>query len=371
MARLDALERLRRNLLAAGIRAALLSNPESLASLVGYEHRAEDWPVSDPFTASPPLLLITPERAVLLVPAAYRKDAAGVACEVILTASHISRGTPPNSRRALGEALVRLAPAPGPIGVERSLPYWVGEMLIRHGGEPVSVDALVVGSRTVKLAAEVRALRAAAAIADLVQETIKAKAQPGISEAKLASLAHAAANDRVGRRIPLLIPIAAGPASAEGFALAGGRVLRDGDLVLVDAGPWIDGVWGDSANAVVLGPPTREHLRMFDAVRRALELAIDACRPGAVAGDIDRSVRAALEPWGPAVYQHHTGHGLGAAWSEPPLIIPDCRERIEEGMVLAVEPALYVRGVGGIRLEHMFRVGPNENEVLTRFEHTL
>ena len=70
-------------------------------------------------------------------------------------------------------------------------------------------------------------------------------------------------------------------------------------------------------------------------------------------------------------YSHHTGHRIGAAWSEEPRITPYCGARLEEGMVLALEPAIYQPGWGGIRLEHTFLVGANGNEILTKFEHTL
>ena len=61
----------------------------------------------------------------------------------------------------------------------------------------------------------------------------------------------------------------------------------------------------------------------------------------------------------------------GAAWSEEPRITPYCAERLEEGMVLALEPAIYQPGWGGIRLEHVFVVHATGNEILTKFEHTL
>jgi Xaa-Pro aminopeptidase len=77
-----------------------------------------------------------------------------------------------------------------------------------------------------------------------------------------------------------------------------------------------------------------------------------------------------LAGYGPT-YPHHTGHRIGPAWSEEPRITPYCEDRLEEGMVLALEPALYLPGWGGIRLEHVFIVGEGENEILTMFEHTL
>ena len=125
--------------------------------------------------------------------------------------------------------------------------------------------------------------------------------------------------------------------------------------MLCDTSPWIDGHWSDSANAVCAGTPSGEQRRIFDRVRRALELAIRLCRPGALACDVDAAVRAELADLGPT-YGHHTGHGIGASWSEPPRITPYERIRLEEGMVLAVEPAFYAAGFGGIRLEHVFVV---------------
>jgi Xaa-Pro dipeptidase len=140
--------------------------------------------------------------------------------------------------------------------------------------------------------------------------------------------------------------------------------------VLTDTSPWLDGAWSDTANAVYAGTPDPETLRRFDAVRRALYMGIELCRPGAVAKDVDRQVRELLAEHGPT-YPHHTGHGIGAAWSEEPRITPYNGHRIEEGMVLALEPAIYLPGWGGIRLEHVFVVGAGDNEILTLFEHTL
>jgi Xaa-Pro aminopeptidase len=177
-------------------------------------------------------------------------------------------------------------------------------------------------------------------------------------------------NREAGRRVPAVLTVTAGEATGTGGDVAGNRELRTGDLVLTDTSPWIGGAWSDTANAVVVGEPSAEQRRVFDAVRRALELAIELCRPGAVAGEVDRAVRDALAEWGPT-YGHHTGHGIGAAWSEPPLLIPGSKECIEEGMALAVEPAIYRPGWGGIRLEHVFVVRTSGNEILTEFEHAL
>jgi Xaa-Pro aminopeptidase len=174
-----------------------------------------------------------------------------------------------------------------------------------------------------------------------------------------------------GRRVPAILTVTTGAeGTATGGGVATGRVVRQGDLVLTDTSPWIDGGWADTANAVFVGTPDPTTRRRFDAVRRALHEGIALCRPGVVAKEVDRRVRELLAEHGPT-YGHHTGHRIGAAWSEEPRITPYCEERIDEGMVLALEPALYLPGWGGIRLEHTFLVGAQDNEILTRFEHTL
>jgi Xaa-Pro aminopeptidase len=215
------------------------------------------------------------------------------------------------------------------------------------------------------------AVRRASYLADIVQQAVKDNAAPGISEAELAGLAAAAMYREAGRRVAAILTVSTGPeGTATGGGVATGRIVRSGDLVLTDTSPWIDGGWSDTANAVFVGTPDATTRRRFDAVRRALEVGIELCRPGVVARDVDRAVRDLLAPHGPT-YPHHTGHRIGAAWSEEPRITPYCEMHIEEGMVLALEPAIYQPGWGGIRLEHVFHVGADANEILTRFEHTL
>ena len=349
----------------------MLSSPETLAHLVGFEQPWEDWPVADPFTAAPPLLLVQPEAATLVVPTFHAEAAQGSPVAVVEARTHAFVGTPPDAVAELERTLEGLPLQPVRTGVEaRWLPLRVAKLLRRRGAEPVAVDRLVVGARRIKLPVEVEAIRRASRLADVVQPAVKDNARPGLTEAELAGLAAAAMYREAGRRVPAVLTVTAGEATGTGGDVAGPRQLREGDLVLTDTSPWIGGAWSDTANAVVVGAPTVEQRRLFDAVRRSLAEAIALCRPGAVAGEVDRKVREGLEQWGPT-YGHHTGHGIGAAWSEPPLMIPGSEERIEEGMVLAVEPAIYRPGWGGIRLEHVFVVRNGGNELLTTFEHTL
>jgi Xaa-Pro aminopeptidase len=364
----EVLDRLRGALEREGLDQAVLSHPETLAHLAGFEQPFEDWPVSDPFTAAPPLLVVTPDEATLVVPTFYAQHAEASPFPAVVARTHAFVGTPPDARAELERALEI---PPGKTGVEAaSLPLRVSELLRLRGAELVPVDRLVVEARRRKLPVEIEAIRRASRLADVVQQAVKDEARAGLTEAEVAGLAQAAMYREAGRRVPAVLTVTAGEATATGGDVAGARKLREGDLVLTDTSPWSGGAWSDTANAVAVGEPSAEQRRIFDAVRAALEHAISLCRPGAVAGEVDRAVRESLSGWGPT-YAHHTGHGLGASWCERPLVIPGSEDVIDEDMVLAVEPAIYREGWGGIRLEHVFVVRASGNEILTHFEHTL
>ena len=371
-ARLDSL---RAALTESGLAQAVLSHPETLASLGCFETPVEDWPVANPFVALPALLGLGNDDAVLVCADFHLPDVRADDIETVTYRSYDFQRAPDppgELRTTLLAALDEAGIGPGPTGVEAGhLPHAVAAWLSEAGRAPVACDAAVTTSRRVDSTRDLVAIRAACRLADVVQQAVKDLAAPGLSEAELAGLAAGAMNREAGRRVPAILTVTTGAeATATGGGVATARVVEANDLVLTDTSPWIGGAWSDTANAVFVGTPDPETRRRFDAVRRALHEGIALCRPGAVAKDVDRKVRGLLAEQGPT-YPHHTGHGIGAAWSEEPRITPYNEMRIEEGMVLALEPAIYLPGWGGIRLEHVFAVGATDNEILTRFEHTL
>ena len=138
-----------------------------------------------------------------------------------------------------------------------------------------------------------------------------------------------------------------------------------------DTAPWLYGYWSDTCNAAVVGRKAddRQH-EIFDLVKSALDAGIAAARPGSEARTVDEACRSVIRAAG-FDYPHHSGHGVGLAHTELPRITPDSRELIMEGMVLALEPGVYIEGWGGFRHEHVFVVGSDYNEILTHFEPTL
>src|SRR5439155_3668702 len=205
----------------------------------------------------------------------------------------------------------------------RHLPHLVADWLRQDGHTPVACDAAV------QVAPDLDAIRRASRLADIVQQAVKDHAEPGASEAELAGLAAAAMWREAGKRVPGIVTVTTGAdATATGGGVATERKVEAGDLVLTDTSPWIDGGWADTANAVFVGTADKVTRDRFDTIRRALHDGIALCRPGVVAKDVDRQVRELLAEHGPT-YNHHTGHRIGAAWSEEPRITPYCEERFE------------------------------------------
>jgi Xaa-Pro aminopeptidase len=95
-----------------------------------------------------------------------------------------------------------------------------------------------------------------------------------------------------------------------------------------------------------------------------LAIGIDATRPGARAMDIDALMRAHTGD-----YAHHSGHGVGVMYHEEPRIVPYNKMVIVPNMIIALEPAIYMKEYG-IRLEHLLRVTESGCEVLTQFKHS-
>ena len=192
-----------------------------------------------------------------------------------------------------------------------------------------------------------------------------------MSEAEVAAQAQAVWRGEAGRRVPAILTVTTGEATSTGGWEATDRVIagrrpRALRHLALDRRP-------------LVGQRQRRLRRHAERPSSAASSTACAARsssrsrsagPGALACDVDTAVRAELADLGPT-YPHHTGHGIGASWSEPPRITPYERIALEEGMVLAVEPAFYAAGFGGIRLEHTFVVRAGGNEILTRFEHTL
>lgn len=162
--------------------------------------------------------------------------------------------------------------------------------------------------------------------------------------------------------------VASGPRSALPHAQPGDRILRQGDLLLIDFGARLEGYCSDMTRMFVLGAPAAWQREIHGVVRRAVEAAIAATEAGVHARDVDRAARDVIQEAGFGDrFGHGTGHGVGLEVHERPSVNARSRETLEPGSVVTIEPAVYLPGRGGVRLEEVVVVDEGGRRVLTTF----
>jgi Xaa-Pro dipeptidase len=234
----------------------------------------------------------------------------------------------------------------------------------------IDVTARLAWARAVKDEAEIERLRRAFAVADAmhaeIRRVLRGEAAAGLSEIELYSAAKAAGERQTGERMALHADLLAGPRTAETGGNPSSRVLRDGDLVMADLAPRVDGYWADTCSATVVGAPSEEQRRVSGIVRSALEQGIERARPGTPVAELDRFLRKEMRRAGFA-YPHHSGHGVGTTFHDEPRIVPYEQRPLADGMVICLEPGAYVAGWGANRWQIGLVVRTGGPEVLSLF----
>jgi Xaa-Pro aminopeptidase len=190
--------------------------------------------------------------------------------------------------------------------------------------------------------------------------------QPGMPETGVAALLEHNARVRGAEGMSFETIVASGPRSAlpHGHATAQ-RLPRKGFLTL-DFGVILEGYCSDMTRTVFLGQPTRRERFTYDAVREAQQAAVEAVKPGVPCGEVDEAARSVLRKAGLAEYfTHSTGHGVGLEIHEAPRIAADQSQSLLPGMVVTIEPGVYIAGHFGVRIEDMVVVTRQGGQVLT------
>ena len=350
--------------------AVVLSNPATIAWLTGYAPPIQTGP--NPFEGGPALGWWHDGKLTLVLSdmesGAARAQGVEAHDYVAYSIDDPIAGFS-NQALALKELLNATSGLKGTVGVE--LNFLPAAMLdVIKETLPLVTLTLLDGSfdllRAIKTPEEVKLIRAALKICDLAQAETKRLIQPGISEIEVWGKLKACLEVTVGCRLPLLADFVAGDRTAEIGGLPGNYVLSAGDAVIADIVPRLNGYWGDNAGTHFVGEPSQELRKMYQIVLETLRRGIEAIKPGVRACDLDKMLRDAIQERGYSPYPHHSGHGLGTTYHEEPRIVPYNTMKLQPGMVVAIEPGIYVSGVGGVRLEDVMLVTYDGCEVLTK-----
>jgi Xaa-Pro aminopeptidase len=145
------------------------------------------------------------------------------------------------------------------------------------------------------------------------------------------------------------------------------RVLQQGDLFILDYSVVIDGYRSDFTNTLAVGgQPSPDQRRLFDLCCQAQAAGERELRAGQSCQAVYDAIRAAFDRAGMAEhFPHHAGHGIGLMHPEAPYFVRQSEETLLENDVVTLEPGLYVPGIGGIRIEHNYRITPGGYERLS------
>ena len=369
------IERLKLIQEASFVDAFLFTSSSTITCLSGYFFNFEIGP--NPFQLIPATLLMTQGQPSILILAdneAYEPFGIGAGIKVKKYASYRYKSPLDYTSQfvlKLQEALSELDLLLTRIGVEQgSLPNAVSEAVLAAFPNVVFVDLSeeIACLKAIKDADEIDQIRKATALCDIGQVAVLKYAKVGMTELELFSLIRTEMESSVGTRVPIMLDLVSGARTEEGGGVPSNNVIQDGDLVLSDLTPCLNGYWGDTCNTIVVGKPSAEQGKHFQLIENALMTAIDFIKPGVKANEVDRLLRKMLSSVGE--YGHHSGHGVGTKNHEEPRSVPYNDMFLEENMVIALEPAIYTNGYG-IRLEHLVLVTETGCETISKFRHCL
>lgn len=162
------------------------------------------------------------------------------------------------------------------------------------------------------------------------------------------------------------IIIASGKRSALPHGKASVKRIEKGDLILIDFGSGFQGYHSDQTRTLVCSNPSLEQQKIYRIVKEAHDRAIEKIRPGIPIGEVDGAAREHIRNQGYGEYfGHGTGHGIGLAVHEDPVVNSENKGLVQEGMVFTIEPGIYIPNWGGVRIEDMVLVTPKGAEILT------
>ena len=160
--------------------------------------------------------------------------------------------------------------------------------------------------------------------------------------------------------------IASGPNGSKPHAEVTDRVFEDGDLVTVDFGVTLGGFASDMTRTFMLGSPLETQRSIYESVKRSQAAGVAATRAGVACAAVDAVCRELIEKDGYGDYFiHTTGHGVGAEVHEDPRLGKNSDAVLEAGMVVTIEPGIYIEGLGGVRIEDTVVVTKAGCDVIT------
>ncbi len=243
--------------------------------------------------------------------------------------------------------------------------------------EVVDASGLLAEARAIKTAQEIERMRLANELAALAMEHTFERMRPGMKESEVAAIfegfVHSTGigfKDKV--EMARAFTLVWSGKGIRTFTATGNRPIQEHEPTLFEIWVCVDGYWNDLTKNVCLGELTPEYNKLLDLLLAVFHEAAAFAKDGASLPELDRLIRARIAEGGyPGQPSHPVCHGVGARAHEPPYAHQAGKGTIREGMVLAIEPAIYWPGGGGLRLEDNFWITGGGNQKLCSFPDDL
>lgn len=259
-----------------------------------------------------------------------------------------------------------------PIGVDMSTMRLQESTLLDFNADKfVDISGVLSDIRSRKDEIELEIFQEAAKISDeILGETLN-QVKPGVKEStlettlKIKTLESEA--DAFGSGV-----VTSGPRTAINYTETTDRQVSEGDVVLIDMGIVYEGYYTDVTRTVAVGTPEQPFPEIHETVRQAAASARKAAKPGMTAGELDQCARDVIEEAGyGSEFVTGLGHGIGLDSHEKPILEQDNDAVLEEGNVVTIEPGIYIKGTGGVRIEDNIALTDNGSKTLTSLDRTL
>jgi Xaa-Pro aminopeptidase len=337
----------------AGVDALLVTRRPNVRYLTG-------------FTGSAAMVLVGTDDIIFVTDGRYAEQsadqlaAAGVGARIEVG---LTQAAPREARAAAVAGSARL-------GLEAHGVTWAQQRAFAGAWFPaaelVATEHLVEDLRRVKEPGEVARIGVACGIADESLGEVAPGFADGPTERQVALELELAMRRRGATGVSFDPIVASGPNGARPHARPSDRRLAPRELVVLDFGCVIDGYCSDMTRTVSVGDPGPDARRVYEVVLASQEAGRAAVRAGVDCAAVDRACREVIESagWGDA-FVHGTGHGVGLEIHEAPRVTATARDTLAAGYVVTVEPGVYLRGVGGVRIEDTVVVTEEGADALT------
>lgn len=233
-------------------------------------------------------------------------------------------------------------------------------------GELVPVSGLIEKLRLIKTNEEIKILKEAAKIADAAFTHILDFIKVGKTELEVSNELEFFMRKQGATSSSFDTIVASGKRSALPHGVATNKIIEAGDFITLDYGAYYNGYVSDITRTIAVGNPDDKLKEIYDIVLKAQLRGMDGIKPGITGVQADALTRDYIKEKGYGDYfGHTTGHGIGLEVHEGPALSFRNDSPLEPGMVVTVEPGIYIPGVGGVRIEDDTLITNDHNEALT------